>query len=69
MNAGNVNGGFCRRQEQGCQMVCFQAKNLGIFWWAWEWKSYVHFMTTLNILRPFGIFYGRLVYFMAVWYR
>jgi hypothetical protein len=50
----------CRRDSghKGCQMVCFQTKNLnlGKFWRALEWK----------ILH---IFYDRLEYFTAVWYN
>jgi hypothetical protein len=33
----------------------------GKFWRALECKMLVYFMTVLNILRPFGINYGRLV--------
>jgi hypothetical protein len=52
-----------RDDNQGCQMVYFQTKNpnLGKFWMALEWKMLVYFMTISNILRPFGIIYGRLV--------
>jgi hypothetical protein len=48
---------------QGCQMVYFQTKNpnWGKFWRALEWKMFVYFMTVWNILRPFGIIYGRLI--------
>jgi hypothetical protein len=48
---------------QGCQIVWFKTKNtnLGLFWRALEGKI-------LDILWPFGIFYGHLVYFMAIWY-
>jgi hypothetical protein len=44
-------------------MVCFQTKksNLGKFWRALEWKSLVHSLVILNILRPFGTFCGHLV--------
>jgi hypothetical protein len=33
----------CTRSVQGCQVVCFQAKNpnLGKFWRAFEWKMLV----------------------------
>jgi hypothetical protein len=57
-------------------MVYFQTKNpnFGIFWWALECKMLLYFMTILNILRPFGIIYGRsaqfvviLVYFAHFW--
>jgi hypothetical protein len=48
--------------QQGCQMVYFQTKNsnLGKYWRALEWKRLVYSM-------PFGIDYGRRVYFMANW--
>jgi hypothetical protein len=44
-------------------MVCFQTinSNLGKFWRSLEWKMWLYFMTIRNILRPFGIFHGRLV--------
>jgi hypothetical protein len=40
--------------HQGCQMVCFQTKNinLGKFWWVLQWKILVHFKTIWSILRP-----------------
>jgi hypothetical protein len=49
---------------QGCQMVCFQTKKFQIC---------VNFGGPLTgkcwyILWPFGIFYGHLLLFMAVWY-
>jgi hypothetical protein len=48
------------REQGGCQTVYFYTKNpnLGIFRRALEWKMFVHFMTTWNILLPFGIIYG-----------
>jgi hypothetical protein len=48
--------------EQGCQMVCFQTKNLnlGKFCRALEWKMLFNFMVIWNILQSFGIFYGHL---------
>jgi hypothetical protein len=51
-------------------MVCFQTKNsnLGKFWRALEWKIWLYFMTSRNILRPFGIIYGRLVKFAVILY-
>jgi hypothetical protein len=51
-------------------MVCFQTKNpnLGKFWWVFLWKILVYFMTIRSILRPLEIFYGRLVYFVVIWY-
>jgi hypothetical protein len=58
-------------------MVYFQTKNinLGQFWRALEWKMLAYFMVIWNILRPFGIVYGKLVmccgnlvYFTPFWY-
>jgi hypothetical protein len=51
---------------QGCQMAYFQTKNpnLGKFWRLLQWKMGVIW----SILWPFGLFYGRLVYFMDIWY-
>jgi hypothetical protein len=51
-------------------MVYFQTKNrnLGKFGRALERKMFVHFITIWNILRPFGIIYGRLVKFVVIWY-
>jgi hypothetical protein len=48
----------------------FQTKNpnLGKFWRALEWKMLVYFMTIWNILRPFGITYGRLIGLVVIWY-
>jgi hypothetical protein len=37
--------------------------NLGEFGRALEWKMWVCFLTIRNILRIFGLVYGRLVYF------
>jgi hypothetical protein len=56
--------------KQGCQMVYFQTKNpnLGKFWRALEWKMLVYFMTIWNILRQFGITYGRFVKVVVIWY-
>jgi hypothetical protein len=44
-------------------MVYFQTENpkLGKFCRSLERKMLVYFMTIWNILRPFGIIYGRLV--------
>jgi hypothetical protein len=38
-------------------MVCFQTQNpnLGSFWTALEWKMFLYFMITWNVLWPFGI--------------
>jgi hypothetical protein len=48
---------------QGGQMAYFQTKNpnLGKFWRDLQWNI-------LAFLWPFGIFYGHLVYFVAVGY-
>jgi hypothetical protein len=40
--------------------------NLGIFWRVLWWKILEYFMTIWNILRPYGIFYVRLVYTVCV---
>jgi hypothetical protein len=55
---------------QGCRMAFFQTKNptLGKFWRALQWKMLVYFMDIWSILRPFDILYGRLVYFVVIWY-
>jgi hypothetical protein len=47
----------------GCQLVYFQTKNpdLGTFWRALDWKMMLYFMIIWDILRPFGIIYGRLL--------
>jgi hypothetical protein len=49
--------------RQGCQMVYFQNKNsnLGKFWKVLQWKMLV-------FLWSLGLFYGYLVYFVAIWY-
>jgi hypothetical protein len=54
--------------KQGCQMVYLQSKNLnfGIIWRRLEWKMLVYFMVIWYNLRLFGIFYGYLVFVMAV---
>jgi hypothetical protein len=53
-------------------MVCFQTKNpsLGKFWTVLQWKILVYFFDHLiyftaieNILGPFSIFCGRVVFF------
>jgi hypothetical protein len=56
--------------QQGCEMVCFQTKNLnlGKFCRVLLWKILVYFMTIWSILQPFGIFCGNLVYFSPFWY-
>jgi hypothetical protein len=61
-----------KKQElmQGCQMVYFQTKNstLGKFWRVLQWTMLVYFMAIWSILRSFGIFYGHLIYFVAIRY-
>jgi hypothetical protein len=49
-------------QHRGCQMVCFQTKNLdlGKFLRALERKKLVYSIFIWKILRPFGIVYGHL---------
>jgi hypothetical protein len=51
-------------RKQGCQMVYFQTKNQnsGEFWRVYDGKMLMH------ILRPIGIFYGHLGYFMTFRY-
>jgi hypothetical protein len=55
---------FTQKTCQGCQMVYFHTQNpdLGRFWRALEWNMLLYFITIWNILRPFVIIYGRLVY-------
>jgi hypothetical protein len=61
---------------QKSQLVCFHTKNpnLCIFSLDLEWKMLVYFMAIWNILRPFSIFYGQIIYlrqfgnFMVIWY-
>jgi hypothetical protein len=50
-------------------MVCFQTKNpnVGEFWRALDWKMFIYFMATWNILWGFGLFYGHLVHFVFIW--
>jgi hypothetical protein len=43
--------------QQGCQMVYFQAKNLGKFWRVLQEKMLAYFMSIWYILPPFAIFY------------
>jgi hypothetical protein len=58
-------------------MVCFQTKNpnLGNFWGVCAMENigifydhFVNFTAIANILWPFGIFCGELVYFVVSWY-
>jgi hypothetical protein len=63
------SGTFCASKDsQGCQMVYFQTKPLrfGAFWTPFEWKILTSFMTIWLTLWPFALFYGNLVYFVAV---
>jgi hypothetical protein len=41
--------------------------NLGKFWRFLKWKMLVYFMTIWSILWLFGLFYGHLVYFTAIY--
>jgi hypothetical protein len=56
--------------DQACQMVIFKPKNpnLGKVWRALQWKIFLHVMDIWSILRPMGILYGHLVYFVVIWY-
>jgi hypothetical protein len=51
-------------------MVYFQTKNpnLGKCWRALKWKMVVYFLTIWNIIHPFGIIYGRLVWLVVIGY-
>jgi hypothetical protein len=55
-------GGNC--SEQVCQMLYqYWANNTNLFfWWVLEWK-----MVCWNVLRPSGILFGVLVYFVVIW--
>jgi hypothetical protein len=68
----SIPTGFAKNvhRGRGCQMVCFPTKNpnLGKFWRALQLKMLVYFMDIRSILRSFGKFYGRLVYFVVIWY-
>jgi hypothetical protein len=46
-------------------MVYFQTKItiLGKFWMVLNWKVLVYVMALWSVLRPFGIFWARLVFF------
>jgi hypothetical protein len=48
--------------------IYFQTKhpNFGKFWSVIQWKKLVNSMAIWKILLPFGIFYGHLVYFVAI---
>jgi hypothetical protein len=52
-------------------MEYFQTKNtfLGIFLRAFEWKMLEYFRAISKILRPFGILYGYLEYFVVIWHN
>jgi hypothetical protein len=62
---------FCffrgRVDKQGCPMAYFQSKifNLGKFWSVLQRKMLVYLIINGSYLRPFGIFWGHLVYFMV----
>jgi hypothetical protein len=59
----------CLFSGQGCQMVYFQTKNFNfsIFWRALEWKMLADCTAIWYILQPIGIFYTKLVHFIAIW--
>jgi hypothetical protein len=50
------------------RVVYFQTKNpnLGKFGRVLQWKMLVYFIAVWSNLRPFGIIYGHLVYFMVM---
>jgi hypothetical protein len=56
--------------NQGCQMAYFQTPSsiLGKFWQVLQWKMLVYFKAIWSILRPSGIFFGHLVYWMEIWF-
>jgi hypothetical protein len=64
------------QSDQGCQMVYFLTKipNLGRFWRVSQRKmlvynmAMVYFTDNWYIIWSFGVFYGHLEYFMAIWY-
>jgi hypothetical protein len=60
---------FCS-VAQGCQMVYFQTKKsqFGSFLGVCKGRGWYNFMAIWPIFRTFGIFYGHLVYFMAICY-
>jgi hypothetical protein len=60
----------CIVSVHGCQMVQLQTKNpnLGKFWRLLQLKVLVYFMSIWSILRPFGRFYGHLVYCVVIWF-
>jgi hypothetical protein len=45
----------------------YQKYQIGYLWRALDRKMLVYIFAILNVLRPFGILYGRLVYFVSVW--
>jgi hypothetical protein len=55
---------------QGCQMVDFQTKKSQFckIWVALDWKKLKYFISILNIILTFGIFYDYLVLLMFIWY-
>jgi hypothetical protein len=61
---------YDRISMQGCQMIYFQTENpnLGKFWSMLQWKTLVNFIATWSKLRPIGLFYGHLIYFVVIWY-
>jgi hypothetical protein len=59
-----------RPEGQGCQMAYFQTKNpnLGKFLRICNGKMLVYYEAIWSVFRPFVVFCGRSVYFMAIWY-
>jgi hypothetical protein len=45
----------------------FSNQKWGKFWRVFQWKLLVYLMDIWYSLRPFGIFYGHLVYFVVIW--
>jgi hypothetical protein len=66
LGPGNTQPFYKKVARQGCQMVCLQTKNpnLGKFW-----RALCRMEKCRYILWPFEIFYGHLVYFMAIGQR
>jgi hypothetical protein len=45
-----------------------QKSKFGKFWRVLQWKMLVYFMDIWPLLRPIGLFYAHLAYFMVIWY-
>jgi hypothetical protein len=46
----------------------YKKSQIGYILGALVWKNLVYLLAVCNILWPFRIVYGRLVYFIAIWY-